>query len=101
MGKKHKSPALAQLASRMASSISLSRSSDVFDKIRGLINDMIDKLEAEGEADATEKAYCDKELGESNAKKAELEAAAKKLSTKIDQQTAKAKKLKEEVATLQ
>merc|ERR550537_1451957 len=83
LAKKHKSTALAQLASRMASSISLSRSGDVFDKIKGLINDMIDKLEAEAEADATEKAYCDKELGESNAKKDDLQAAADKLSTKI------------------
>merc|ERR1719453_2544466 len=62
---------------------------------------MIDKLEAEAEADATEKAYCDKELGESNAKKADLQGTVDRLSTKIEQQTAKAAKLKEEVATLE
>merc|ERR550537_770969 len=101
LAKKHKSAALAQLASRMASSISLSRTGDVFDKIKGLINDMIDKLEEEAEADATENAYCTKELSESNAKKDELQTAVDKLSTKIDQQTAKATKLKEEVAVLE
>merc|ERR550532_3848840 len=101
LSKKFKSSSLAQLSSRMASSMRLSRSGDVFDKVRGLINDLIDKLEAEAEADATEKAFCDKELGESNAKKEELEAQVGKLSTKIDQQTARAGKLKEEVATLQ
>merc|ERR1719454_1332511 len=99
--KKFKSSSLAQLSSRMASSMRLNRSGDVFDKVRGLINGLIDKLEAEADADATEKGFCDKELGESNAKKEELEAQVGKLSTKIDQQTARAGKLKGEVATLE
>merc|ERR1719471_1559334 len=85
LSKKFNSPSLAQLSSRMASSMRLSRAGDVFDKVRGLVNDMIDKLEAEAEADKTEKAYCDKELGESNAKKEELETQVGKLTTKIDQ----------------
>merc|ERR1711971_570943 len=40
-------------------------------------------------------------MGESTAKKEDHEAVVEKLTTKIDQQTAKAGKLKEEVATLQ
>merc|ERR1719277_2313475 len=100
LSKKFNSASLSQLSSRMASSVRLNRAGDVFDKVRGLINDMIDKLEAEAEADKTEKAYCDKELGESNSKKEELETQVSKLTTKIDQQTARAAKLKEEVATL-
>merc|ERR1719446_1840611 len=66
-----------------------------------MINDMIDKLQAEAEGDATEKAFCDKELSESNAKKDEHETSIKKLSTKIDQATARSAKLKEEVSALQ
>merc|ERR1740139_1463324 len=97
LARKHKSPALAQLASRMASV----RSGDVFGKIRGLINDMIDKLQAEAEGEATEKAWCDKELSESNAKKGEQETSINKLSTKIDQATARSAKLKEEASALQ
>merc|ERR1719188_1453341 len=62
---------------------------------------MIDKLEAEAEADATKKAYCDKELSETNEKKADKTAEVEKLTTKIDQMTAKSKTLKEEVADLQ
>ena len=69
--------------------------------IKGLLNDMIDKLEAEEEAKASENAYCVKELGESKANKKVLWTAVDKLSTKIDQQTAKAAKLKEEVVVLE
>ena len=74
LARKHKSAALAQLASRMGSV----HSGDVFGKIRGLIQDMIEKLNAEAEKDATEKAYCDKELSETNAKKTEQETTIKK-----------------------
>jgi len=97
LARKHKSPALAQLASRMASV----RSGDVFTKIRGLIQDMIEKLNAEAGKEATEKAFCDKELSETNAKKGEQETAINKLSTKIDQATGKSAKLTEEVGILQ
>merc|ERR1719183_664536 len=66
-----------------------------------LITDMIEKLEAEAEADATKKAYCDKELAETNQKKDDKTAEIEKLTAKIEQQTAQSAKLKEEVATLE
>jgi len=56
---------------------------------------------AEAQADATEKAYCDKEMAETETKKADKEAAIEKLSTSIDSMTAKSATLKGEVATLQ
>eukprot|EP00929_Paragymnodinium_shiwhaense_P042255 TRINITY_DN2188_c1_g1_i2.p1 TRINITY_DN2188_c1_g1~~TRINITY_DN2188_c1_g1_i2.p1 ORF type:complete len:269 (-),score=126.57 TRINITY_DN2188_c1_g1_i2:85-891(-) len=62
---------------------------------------MIEKLESDGQADASHKAYCDKELSESNSKKAEKEADIEKLTTQIDQMTARSAQLKEEVAALQ
>merc|ERR1719269_474497 len=77
------------------------RSGDIFAKVKGLISDMIEKLLAEAEADATEKAFCDKEMAETEAKKADKESTIEKLSTKIDSMTAKSAKLKEEVAVLQ
>merc|ERR1719258_400991 len=61
---------------------------------------MIAKLEEEAGADATQKAYCDKETSESEAKKAEYDETIEKLTTKIDQATAKSKQLKEQVAAL-
>merc|ERR1719171_698464 len=62
---------------------------------------MIATLEQEAEEDATQKAYCDKEMSETTAKKDELTAESDKLSTKIAQDKAASTKLKEEVATLQ
>merc|ERR1719454_1908286 len=74
---------------------------DPFAKVKSLISGMIEKLEKEAEADATEKAFCDKEMSETEAKKADKEATIEKLSTKIDSMTARSAKLKEEVAVLQ
>jgi chromosome segregation ATPase len=99
---KENSPALAQLASRMSSAMRLnSGSSDPFAKVKGLISDMLAKLEADADADATQKAYCDKEMAESNDKKDEMNTEIAKLTTKIDQMSARSSKLKEEVAALQ
>merc|ERR1719502_558988 len=100
LANKEKSPALAQLAQRMAQAMR-SGSRDPFAKVKALIGDMIERLNEEAEADATEKAFCDKELAEANAKKDEKETLIKKLSTKIDQATDKSAKLKEQVSTLQ
>jgi len=102
LAQKQKSPMLAQLASKMATAMRGSHSSgDVFAKVKGLISSMIEKLLSEAQADATEKAFCDKEMSETEAKKAEKEADIEKLSTSIDSMSAKSAKLKEEVATLQ
>merc|ERR1712087_369910 len=103
LSRKSKSAALAQLASRMSSAIRLGAASgdDPFAKVKSLITDMISTLEDEAEQDASQKAYCDKEMSETTAKKDELTAESDKLSTKIAQDKAASVKLKEEVATLQ
>merc|ERR1740138_1524819 len=62
---------------------------------------MISTLEAEAEEDATQKAYCDKEMGETTSKHDELTTESESLSTKINQKKSASAKLKEEVATLQ
>jgi len=65
------SAALAQLASRVAAvaKYGASNGEDVFAKIKGLISDMIAKLEAEADSEATEKAYCDEQMAKTDAKK--------------------------------
>merc|ERR1719326_487543 len=72
-----------------------------FEKVKGLIADMIARLEDQGSADASHKAYWDEELSESQAKKVEKTALVDKLSTQIDQQSAKSAQLKEQVAALE
>eukprot|EP00927_Polykrikos_kofoidii_P024371 TRINITY_DN2217_c0_g1_i6.p1 TRINITY_DN2217_c0_g1~~TRINITY_DN2217_c0_g1_i6.p1 ORF type:complete len:684 (-),score=181.60 TRINITY_DN2217_c0_g1_i6:342-2393(-) len=103
MARKHGSAALAQLASRMSSAMRVSNKegADPFGKVKSLIRDMIDRLEGDASADATQKAYCDKETSESNEEKADLSATEEKLSLKIDQMTARKQKLREQVANLQ
>merc|ERR1719281_483431 len=103
LARKHNSPQLAQLASRISSVIRFSAKAgdDPFAKVKGLIQDMLARLAAEAQADATHKAYCDKELSETNAKKDDKEAELAKLTTKIDAAKARSAQLKEEVATLQ
>jgi len=100
---KENSVELAQLASRMASAVKFSSAggADPFEKVKGLITDMISKLENDAQGDASHKAYCDKETAEATAKKVEKTALVEKLSTQIDSMSAKSAKLKEEVASLQ
>merc|ERR1719297_281553 len=98
LAQKVHSGALVQLASQMTMAM---QSGDAFEKVKGLISDMIARLESEAGADATKKAFCDKELAESNAKKSDKTDEITKLSTKIEQLSAKSAQLKEQVATLQ
>merc|ERR1719313_1854251 len=103
LARTHHSAALAQLASRIAVIARYGSKSggDPFGKVRGLISDMIMKLEKEAEAEATEKAYCDEQLAKTEAKKAELEGVIAKLTSKIDKAAAKSAELKEEAKELQ
>jgi len=103
LAREHHSPALAQLASRMSAVLKYGAAggSDPFAKVKGLITDMISKLESEASSEATEKAYCDEELSKSTAKKTDLDDEISKLSTKIDQATSQSTSLKSEVKTLQ
>merc|ERR1719424_2187944 len=103
LARKAKAPALAQLASRMASAMKMGAAAgeDPFAKVKGLITDMVATLEQEAEEDATQKAFCDKATAEATAKKDDLTAENNKLSTKIAQDKSASAKLKEEAATLQ
>jgi len=101
LARKQHAPELAQLASRLGSAIRLNHGADVFAKIKGMISDMVEKLEQEAAEAAELKEWCDKEIGESTEKKEESDALFEKLSTKLNSAEAKSAKLKEEVAQLQ
>jgi len=97
------SAAFSQLASRISAAIRYSGSAgaDPFGKVRGLITDMLSKLQREAESEASEKAYCDEQISKTEAKKGELENDIEKLTSKIDTAAARSAQLKEEVAELQ
>merc|ERR1719265_1029844 len=103
LASEEKSKSLSQLASRAESALRIGSSSgeDPFVKIKEMVNDMIEKLQSAQAEDATQKAFCDKEMKETKDKKADKEAEVEKLSTKKEQKEAKSAKLKEQVATLQ
>jgi len=103
LAKQQHSSALAQLASRIASVLRYSSSigEDPFGKVKGLIRDMIDKLEREAGAEATEKAYCDEQMAKTEFKKGELEDDVAKQTSKIDQAASRSAQLKEEIQTLE
>jgi len=96
------SAALAQLANRMnaAARMGAAAGEDPFAKVKGLISEMIERLLKEAAEDAAHKAYCDKEMSETKAKKEELTDEITALTTKIDKMSADSAKLKEEVAIL-
>merc|ERR1719326_806911 len=88
-----KSFAFAQLAS-MASS-------DPFVKIRGLIEEMIAKLLKEAQEEATQKAFCDEEMGKSKKSQEEKTMTLDKLQSRIDQASARKAQLEQAVKDLE
>jgi len=91
--------AMSLLAQRVEAASMLG--ADPFAKIKGLIQEMIEKLEEEAAKEAAHKAFCDKEMKETKAKKEDKETDLDDLTTKIDKATAKIAKLTEEIATLE
>jgi chromosome segregation ATPase len=100
------SDVLAQLAARMDVAVrggeQGGESTDgVFGKVTTLINDLLERLQQEADAEATHKAYCDKEMSETSQKKDEKDALLQKLTVKIDTMTSQVTQLAEETAATQ
>merc|ERR1719421_177228 len=62
---------------------------------------MMEKLLAEAKEEADKKAFCDKEMAETKAKRDDKQGEVDDLTTKIDKAAAKIAKLKEEVGVLE
>merc|ERR1719456_89191 len=103
LARKQHSTLLTQLAQRMSAAVRYGARSgeDPFAKVKGLIKEMIERLQADAEAEANQKAYCDKELAETNTKKDEKTDEIAKLNAAIDRMSARSAQLKDEVAALQ
>jgi len=78
-----------------------SAASDPFVKIRGLIEDMIAKLLKEAQEEATQKAFCDEEMGKSNKAKEEKTMTLDKLQSRIDKATSRKAELAQAVKDLE
>merc|ERR1719199_988037 len=92
LGRRLHKTALVALAYRAAS--------DPFGKIRGMIEDMIAKLLQEAADEATQKAFCDKEIGESTASKTDKEGKLDKVNSRLGKAEATTATLMEEVSKL-
>merc|ERR1719298_142874 len=83
----------SQLASMAAS--------DPFVKIRGLINDMIEKLLKEAQEAATHEAFCQEEMGKSKKSQADKTMKLDKFSARVDESSSKVETLTNDIKTLE
>jgi chromosome segregation ATPase len=74
---------------------------DPFEKIRGLIEEMIAKLLNEANEEATQKSFCDEEMGKSKSAKDEKTMKLDTLQTRVDKATSAKAKLEESVKELE
>jgi chromosome segregation ATPase len=93
MGHKFKSYAMMELAS--------AATQDPFAKIRGLIEDMVAKLVAEANEEATQKDFCDQEKAKSSKEQAAKTMRADDLRARIDSATSAKETLSEKIKELQ
>jgi len=93
MSKKFHSYAFMQL-SNMAGA-------DPFAKIKGMIGEMIEKLLNEANEEATQKAFCDEELGKSRKSQADKTMKLDKYSARIDNARSTIAELEEAVKSLE
>jgi hypothetical protein len=94
---------LSLLTSQISSTVKTASSSgvDPFAKVKGLIENMIVRLVDEGKKEADAKAYCDKEMKETEEKKAEHEEDIESLSGKIKKRESSVERLTADIATLE
>jgi len=83
----------SQLASMAAS--------DPFEKIKGLINDMIEKLLKEAQEAATHEAFCQEELGKSKVSREDKEMKLEKFTSRVDTASSSVAELTSAIKTLQ
>jgi hypothetical protein len=89
-----KSPVLSVM------SMKVKLAQDHFVKVRGLIKDLIKKLEDDAEAEATQKGFCDKEMGDATRSRDEANAALEVAVGNINKLTSEKDSLEKEVNDL-
>merc|ERR1719316_1949844 len=93
LSRQFKSYALMEMVSAAAA--------DPFEKIKGLIEEMITKLQNEANEEATQKAFCDEENSKSKASKEEKTMKSDKLQARLDKATSTKAELEQSVKELE
>ena len=87
LAKQDGSKALMLLSQRIQSAAMMG--ADPFAKVKGMIQEMIEKLVEEAQKEASHKAFCDKEMSETKAKRDDKQTELDDLNTKIDKATSR------------
>lgn len=93
LSKTYKSYALMEMVSAARS--------DPFEKVRGLIESMIEKLITEANEEATQKAFCDEEMSKSKEAKEDKSMTIDKLQSRLDKAATSKAQLEQSVKTLE
>merc|ERR1719321_1540483 len=91
-----KSPMLSTLALKLK----LGVAKDHFVKVRGMIKDLIAKLEADAESEASQKSFCDEEMEKATTARDEAIGKVEKATADIDEAESLIAKLTEEIDEL-
>jgi len=94
------SPVLSTLMIRLKFGYGNKLGKDHFVKVRGLIKDLIEKLEADAEAEATQKSFCDENMKKATGDRDEAIGEVEAQTANIDEAEAKIAQLTEEITTL-
>eukprot|EP00439_Symbiodinium_sp_Y106_P000842 s905_g1.t1 len=81
------SPSLIELAGRLdyVAKDRFGSSADALNRVRGLIEDMIGRLQSEAHAEADHQAFCDKEMSVASVKRDDKQSDVDRLSTKMEE----------------
>eukprot|EP00451_Oxyrrhis_marina_P002192 CAMPEP_0204274558 /NCGR_PEP_ID=MMETSP0468-20130131/25250_1 /ASSEMBLY_ACC=CAM_ASM_000383 /TAXON_ID=2969 /ORGANISM="Oxyrrhis marina" /LENGTH=661 /DNA_ID=CAMNT_0051250779 /DNA_START=133 /DNA_END=2118 /DNA_ORIENTATION=- len=93
LGKKSNDFAMMQLASKIKNAL---RGPDPFTKVKGMIQEMLDKLIEEGGEEAKQKAFCDKEMAETKSTMKKQQSRQNLLGSKIEKAKALISKVTED-----
>lgn len=100
LGREYSDTMLTQFAVKVKTTV-LMGGDDVFAKVKSMIQGLLDKLVEEAQAEASHKAWCDKETAETKAKIDDHTSKIETLSTRADKADATIEQLKSTIATLE
>jgi len=89
-----------ELKSRVLSATAVRAQADPLSKVKGMIEQLITKMQEQAKEEATKKGWCDTELSSNKAIREEKTDAVESLQSDIDEMTAQIAKLGNEAVTL-